>query len=242
MTWLIVCVVVLVIGLIIRGVQAANRRAEVAGFQSFAGSASSSFPFEPGENIELALVARDMGAMRRLQDDAVKDDYPSSFPLVSCTSFRLVVQMSVTDRTTDLVGSFPPIRTDLRRRIGDQFGSDRQVSSCSWRWEMFSSVLTAGETVGLIWTNERGVGTLALTFLAPTDRSRFISAALNAISAARSRAGLIPIEPAIDAAGPDYLFADARVICSDCGAVINAEDRFCTGCGVLVTRLEGVES
>ncbi len=245
MIWLIVCIVVIVISLIIRGVRAANRRQEIAGFQSYAGAAVPTFPLEVGESIIISLAARDLGAVRRVEDDAIKDDYPSSFPLVACTSARLVVQMSVTDRTTDLAGSFPPKVVDLRRRIGEQFaGTDHRVSSCAWPWQSISSVVAEGDTAALIWENERGSGAVLLTFMSLQDQGQFVSTALAAIAAARARIGFEPAQPSHTADGTshDYSFPSAQTICSDCGTVIDPAERFCTGCGIRVFRLEAAES
>lgn len=245
MTWLIICVVALVISLIVRGVRAANRRQQIAGFQSYASTASPTFPLESGESIITTIAARDLGAMRRLEDDAIKDDYPSSYPLVACTSARLVVQMSVTDRTTDLAGSFAARRVDLRRRIGEQFGgADQRVSSCEWPWQSISSVIAEGDAVALLWESERGSGAVMLTFMNQQDLSQFVSTALGAISAARTQLGLLPAEPShtVDAGSHDYSFTGAQTICSDCGTVIESNERFCVGCGVRVFRLEVAES
>jgi hypothetical protein len=245
MTWLIVCIIVIVISGIIRGVRAANRRQEIAGFQSYAGTAVPTFPLEVGESIVTSLAARDLGAVRRIEGDAIKDDYPSSFPLVACTSARLVIQMSVTDRTTDLSGSFPPRRVDLRRRIGEQFsGTDHRISSCAWPWQSISWVVAEGDTSALLWENERGSGAVLLTFMTLQGQSQFVSTALAAISAARSRLGFEPAQPSHTADGTshDYSFRSAQTICSDCGTVIDPVERFCTGCGIRVFRLEAAES
>jgi hypothetical protein len=244
MTWLIISVIAIVIGLIIRGVRAANRRQEIAGFQDYASSGSPRFPLEPGESILTTVAARDLGAARRLEDDAIKDDYPSSYPLVACTSARLVVQMSVTDRTTDLSGTFPPKRVDLRRRIGEQFESDQRVSSCEWPWQSISSVIAEGDTAALLWESERGSGAVMLTFMSQQDGSQFVSTALGAISAVRARLGLLPGEPSHMMAGGsnEYSFVGAQMICSDCGTVIESEERFCIGCGIRVIRLEAADS
>lgn len=244
MTWLIVCVVGLVIGLIIRGIRGANRRQQIAGFQSYASTAAPTFPLAPGETILATFAARDLGAVRHIEDDAIKDDYPSSFPLVACTSARLVVQMSVSDRTTDLAGSFPATRVDLRFRIGEQFtGTDHRVSSCEWPWQSISSIVAESNAAGLLWNNEHGTGAVMLTFLTPQDQSQFLTAALDVISAVRTRFGLVPAQPTrtIDGNSTDYSFADAQMICSDCGTVIEPAERFCTGCGVRVFRLEAAE-
>jgi hypothetical protein len=245
MTWLIICIVVIAISLIVRGVRAANRRQEIAGFQSYASTAVPTFPLEPGESIITTIAARDLGAMRRVQSDAIKDDYPSSYPLVTCTSARLVVQMAVTDRTTDLAGSFPPGRVDLRRRIGEQFGgTDRRVSSCQWSWQSISWVIAESDTAALLWECERGSGAVTLTFNNQQDQSQFISTSLGAISAARTRLGLLPVEPGhtTDGTSHDFSFPNAQTICSDCGTVIDPAERFCTGCGIRVFRLEAAES
>lgn len=245
MTWLIISLVALTISLIIRGVRAANRRQQIAGFQSYASTASPTFPLEPGESIITTIAARDLGAMRRLEDDAIKDDYPSSYPLVACTSARLVIQMSVTDRTSDLTGSFAPRRVDLRRRIGEQFGgADQRVSSCEWPWQSIASVIAEGDAAALLWENERGSGAVTLTFMNLQDRSLFVSTALRAISAARAQLDLLPAEPShtVDAGSNEYSFADAQTICSACCTVIASDERFCVGCGVRVFRLEVAES
>jgi len=245
MTYLIVSVVALVIGLIIRGVRASNRRQQIAGFQSYASTASPAFPLAPGETIITTIAARDLGAMRRIQDDAIKDDYPSSFPLVACTSTRLVIQMSVTDRTTDLGGSFVARRVDLRRRIGEQFAdADQRVSSCEWPWQSISSIVAEGNTAALLWESERGSGAVMLTFMNDQDQDNFVSTAVAVISATRAALGFIPAEPshAIEGGSNDYSFTGAQTICSDCGTVIEADDRFCVGCGVRVYRLEAAES
>lgn len=237
--------VILVIGLIVRGVRAATRRAEVAGFENFAQAATPSFPLQPGEVIQLTLAARDLGAARRLENDAVTDEYPASFPLVACTSNRLVIQMSVTDKTTDLAGSFSPRRPDLRRRIGEQFvGTERRVSSCEWTWETISSIIAEGDTAGLLWESERGSGAVMLSFMSVSDQARFVSTAAAAITAARGRVGLLPPEPVVthDGGSVDYAFPGAQVVCADCGSVILPDDSFCTGCGVRVFRLATAES
>ena len=245
MTALIVLAVGLVIGLIIRGVRSANRRAEVAGFETFAQAAAPSFPLQPGEVVQLTLAARDLRAARRLENDAIADEYPASFPLVACTSSRLVIQMSITDKTTDLAGSFSPRRPDLRRRIGEQFtGADRRVSGCEWEWETISSIIAEGDTAGLLWESERGSGAVMLTFMSPSDQAHFVSTATGAVSAARARLGLLPPGPVVtqDGGSSDYGFAGALVICAECGTVIAPEDSFCTGCGVRVFRLAAAES
>ena len=245
MTVLIVCVVILVIGLIVRGVRAANRRAEVAGFESFAQTAPPSFPLQPDEVVQLTLVGRDLRAARRLENDAITDEYPSSFPLVACTSSRLIIQMSVTDKTTDLAGSFSPRRPDLRHRIGEQFiGPDRRVSCCEWGWETISSIIAEGDTAGLLWQSERGSGAVMLTFMTVPDQARFVSTATASITAARGRVGLLPFEPLVTQDGDrsDHAFPGARTVCADCGSVVLPEDSFCTGCGVRVFRLEAAES
>lgn len=236
---------ILVIGLIVRGVRAATRRAEVSGFEAFAQSATASFPLQQGEVIQLTLAARDLGAVRRLENDAITDEYPGSFPLVACTSARLVVQMSVTDKTTDLTGVFRPRRPDIRRRIGEQFsGDDRRVSSCEWDWATISSVIAEGDTAGFLWHNERGSGAVVLTLMSLPDQARFVSTAIAAITAARGSLGIQPSAPVVtqDDGSVDYAFPDAQVICSDCGSVILPTDGFCTGCGVRVVRLAGADS
>lgn len=243
MTVLVVSIIIIAIGLIVRGVRAANRRQELAGFQEYASVAAPAFPLQAGETVELAIAARDLRAARRLEDDAISDEYPASFPLVVCTANRLVVQMSVTDKTTDLSGSFPPRRPDLRRRIGEQFiGADRTVSSCEWPWETIGSLLADGDTAGLVWESERGSGAVMLTFMSPADQARFVSAALTAITSARTRVGLLPAEAVRtqdgdSGTGSDYAFPGAHVLCADCGTLISPEDRFCTGCGIRVFRL-----
>jgi len=245
MTVLIVCVVILLIGLIVRGVRASNRRQEVAGFQEYASSGHVSFPLMAGERVDLTVAARDLRAARRLEDDAITDEYPASFPLVTCTSTRLVVQMSVTDKTTDLTGSFPPRRPDLRRRIGEQFlGADRSVSSCEWPWETISSVVAEADTCGLVWDSERGSGAVMLSFMSPSDQTRFVTSAVAAIASARTRVGLLPAaaDRTQDGGRSDFEFPGAQVDCADCGAVVAREDRFCTGCGIRVVRLEGADS
>jgi len=237
--------VIVVIGLIVRGVRAAARRAQVEGFESFAQSGMTSFPLREGEVVLLSLAARDLGAVRRLEDDVVSDEYPASFPLAACTSERLVIQMSVTDKTTDLTGSFPPRRPDLRRRIGEQFiGAERRVSSCEWPWPTISSVIAEGDTAGLSWQSDRGSGAVVVTFMSAADQARFVSAATGAITAARGRLQLQPAAASVsqDDGSWDYSFAGAQVICSDCGTVIQPDDSFCTGCGVRVFRLEAADS
>ncbi len=241
----IAVVAILVIGLIIRGVRAADRRAEVAGFETFAEAAAASFPLQPGEVVQLTLAARDLRAARRLENDAITDEYPSSFPLVVCTSSRLVIQMSVTDKTTDLAGSHPPRLPDLRRRIGEQFaGAERRVSSCGWPWETISSIIAEGDAAGLLWGSERGSGAVMLTFMSIPDQARFVSTAIAAITAVRGRLALLPPAPVAtqDGGSLDYSFPGAQVLCSDCGSVILTEDSFCTGCGLRVVRLAEAES
>jgi hypothetical protein len=236
MTYLIVCVVALVIGVIVRGVRASNRRQQIVGYQSYASTASPAFPLDSGETIITTIAARDLGAMRRIEDDAIKDDYPSSFPLVACTSTRLVIQMSVTDRTTDLAGSFAARRVDLRRRIGEQFGdADQRVSSCEWPWQSIASIIAEGNAAALLWESERGSGAVMLTFMNEQDQGSFVSTAVAVITATRSKLGLMPADPShtIDGGSNDYSFTDAQTICSDC---------FCVGCGVRVYRLEAAES
>jgi hypothetical protein len=244
MTVLIVCVIIIVIGVIVRAVRASNRRQEVAGFQEYASAAAPAFPLEPGEVIRLTVAARDLRAARRLENDAVTDEYPSSFPLVACTSTRLVIQMSLSDRTTDLTGSFPPRIPDLRRRIGEQFsGAERAASSCEWRWEAITSILAEGDTVGVLWESERGSGAVMLTFMSPADQSRFVSTAVTAITDARTRVGILPAATQqLDGASTDYVFPGAQLICSECATIITLEDRFCTGCGTRVFRFAGAES
>ena len=240
MTVLIVCAVIVVIGLVVRGVRAANRRQQVAGYEEYARSAAPAFPIAEGENVLLSLAARDLGAARRLENDAIRDDYPGSFPLVVCTDTRLVVQMSVTDRTTDLAGSYPPRRPDLSHRIGEQFsGADRRVSSCYWPWETIDSIVSDSSSAGLTWTDERGAGAVMLGFLTPADQQRFLACALSAVTAARTRLGMLPASAVrtVDGSVTDT-FAGARVECSACGAVIDSGDRFCTGCGAHIVRLE----
>lgn len=237
--------VILVIGLIVRGVRAANRRAEVEGFETFAQSATASFPLHPGEVVQLSLAARDLGAVRRLENDTITDEYPASFPLVACTSERFVIQMSVTDKTTDVSGSFPPRRPDLRRRIGEQFiGAERRVSSSEWAWQSISSIIAEGDTAGLVWQSQRGSGAVMVTFMSTSDQARFVSTANAAITAARTRLELQPATATVsqDGGSFDYEFAGAQVICSDCGSVIQPDDSFCTGCGVRVIRLAVADS
>lgn len=236
---------ILVIGLVVRGVRAAARRAEVGGFESFAQSGAASFPLHPGEVIQLSLAARDLGAVRRLENDSITDEYPASFPLVACTSERLVIQMSVTDKTTDLSGSFPPRRPDLRRRIGEQFiGAERRVSSCEWAWQTISSIIAEGDTAGLVWQSERGSGAVMVTFMSVSDQASFVSTATGAITAARSRLDLQPAAATVshDGGSSECEFAGAQMICSDCGSVIQPDDSFCTGCGVRVIRLQAADS
>jgi hypothetical protein len=243
MTALIIIAIAATISLIIRAVRASNRRQEVAGFQSYASAASPAFPLEPGETVTLSVAARDLSAARRLENDQVADEYPGSFPLVVCTSTRLVVQMSVTDKTTDLNGSYPPRRPDLRRRIGEQFiGADRRVSSCEWPWQTVDTVLAQGDTAGLMWVSERGTAGLRLTFMSIADQNRFVTTALAAISAARARIGIVPSDATPGVDNTEYLFPGAQVICADCGTVIDAGDQFCTGCGIHVFRLENAGS
>jgi hypothetical protein len=242
MLYLAILIVAIVIGVIVRAVRASNRRAEMAGFQNYASTAAPAFPLQPGETVTLSVAARDLGAARRLEGDAITDEYPGSFPLVSCTSLRLVIQMSVTDRTTDLDGSHPPKRPDLRHRIGEQFvGSDRRVSSCEWPWETISSMMAEGDTAALLWESQLGSGAAMLTFNSVADQARFVTVAVAAISASRTRHGLLPADPTRtvdDSAGTEYSFPGAQVTCSDCNATILPEDRFCTGCGEHVFRLE----
>jgi hypothetical protein len=243
MLYLSFLIVVIVIGVIVRAVRASNRRAETAGFQSYATTAKPAFPLQPGEAITLSVAARDLGAARRLAGDAITDEYPGSFPLVSCTSTRLVIQMSVTDRTTDLVGTYPPKRPDLRHRIGEQFaGADRRVSSCEWPWQTISSIVAEGDTVALLWGSQLGSGAAMLTFNSVGDQARFLTVAVAAIAASRTRADIVPPEPTrtVDdgSSSSEFDFPGAQIFCSDCGTVILTEDRFCTGCGERVFRLE----
>jgi hypothetical protein len=245
MTYLVILIVAAGIGFIVRAVRASGRRQEMAAFEVHASSAAPAFPLRSGEVITLAVAARDLGALRRLVDDTIADQYPSSFPLVACTSERLVIQMSVTDRTTDLTGLIPPRRPDLRHRIGEQFTSaDHQVSSCEWPWATISSLIAAGDTAGLLWESERGSGAVTLTFMSVGDQTRFVTTAVAAITTARSLEGILPVEPAriVDGETVTSTFAGARVLCSDCGAPIPMEDRYCTGCGVLVFRLARADS
>jgi len=245
MLTLIAIGIIVIIGLIVRGVRAAARRGQVEGFENFAQSGTASFPLHPGEVVLVSLAARDLGSVRRLENDAISDEYPASFPLVACTSERLVIQMSVTDKTTDLTGSYPPRRPDLRRRIGEQFiGAERRVSSCEWEWQTISSIIAEGDTAGLAWQSERGSGAVVVTFMSVSDQARFVSAATSAITAARGRLDLQPAGPTVsqDDGSLDHAFAGAQVICSDCGTVIQPDDSFCTGCGVRVFRLEAADS
>ena len=81
MTYLVILIVVVGIGFIVRAVRASGRRQEMAAFEVHASSAAPSFPLRSGEVITLAVAARDLGALRRLVDDTIADQYPSSFPL-----------------------------------------------------------------------------------------------------------------------------------------------------------------
>jgi hypothetical protein len=245
MIWLIAVIVILSIGAIVRAVRAANRRQEMASFQTYASTAEPAFPLRTSESVLLAVAAHDFGAVRRLADDVITDEYPASFPLVACTSERLVIQMSVTDRTTDLNGSFPPRTPDLRHRIGEQFlGAERRISSCEWPWACVASIVASGDSAGFLWANERGSGAVTLSFMSVGDQARFVTTATAAIASARMREGITPIDPTRiqDDGDVEYLFPEARILCSDCGATILSGDQFCTGCGYQIFRLETAES
>jgi hypothetical protein len=245
LTYFVVLLVAAGIGFIVRALRASRRRQEMAAFETHASSATPAFPLRSDEMITLTLAARDLGALRKIVDDTIADEYPSSFPLVACTTERLVIQMSVTDRTTDLTGSIPPRKPDLRERIGEQFaGVERRVSSCEWPWATISSLIAAGDTAALLWASERGSGAVTLTFISASDQARFVTTAVAAITTARTLDGIFPAEPTriVDDDTVDSTFAGARVLCSDCGVTIFTEDYYCTGCGVPVFRLEPADS
>lgn len=244
MIWLIVVISILLIGAISRAVRASHRRQEMASFQTYAKIVENTFPLHAGESITFTVAARDLGAVRRLASDTITDDYPSSFPLVTVTTERLVIQMSVSDRTTDLIGSFPPRRPDLAQRIGEQFlGGERGISSSEWPWICVSSVMAEADTAGVLWANECGSGAVTLTFMSIADQNRFVTTATSAMTAARSLAGIVPAEPVptSDGGTVEYDFPNARVLCSNCGSVILAEDHFCTGCGCRIVRFQTAE-
>jgi hypothetical protein len=214
-------------------------------FQHHLAGLQPPFALNPDETVLLAQVGRDLGAVRSVVSESpTEDSYPGCFPLVYCSSQRLVVLMSTTDRPTAITGVYPVRQPDLHQRIGEQFeGSNgRFVSSASWRWETIGMVVAEDSEVGLSWTDRDGVAAVLLSFVNPSDRIRFVDQAIALIRERRSQLTLVPEDPETVAEGAQttFTFANALVTCSTCSTSIATGDRYCTGCGAPVTRMEHV--
>ncbi len=246
--YLLIAVVALAIALLIRFVIVpALRRSSAASdlslYRHHLAGLQPPFVLTDGERVVLSLVARDLGAVRNLASDSTTQDaFPASFPLVFCTSQRLVVLMSTTDRPTAITGTYPARQPNLRERIGEQFdeSNGRFVSSASWRWETIGMMVAEGREVGLSWTDREGVGIALLGFVDATDLGHFVTESIGLIGACRGRAGISPSAPASSTEGAQttYTFEHPLVTCATCSTPIADSDRFCTGCGAVVARME----
>jgi hypothetical protein len=246
--YVLIPVIVLVVVLFIRLViQPAMRRSGAASdlsmFQHHLANLQPPFTRNPGETVALSFVARDLGAVRSIVGESpTEDSFPGSFPLVFCTSQRLIVLMSTTDRPTAITGTYPARQPNLHHRIGEQFdgATSRIVSSASWRWETIGMVVAEDRSVGLSWQDREGAAVVLLAFIDVDEKNRFVDQAAALIEVCRRDASLSPAGAEIETEGDQttFTFADPLVTCSSCDTTIVAVDRFCTGCGAPVTRME----
>lgn len=246
--YLIILFVFVAVGLLIRLViRPALRRSSAASdlslFRNHLAGLQPPFALNVCETVALSLVARDLGAIRNIVGESPTEDaFPGAFPLVFCTSDRLVVLMSTTDRPTAITGTYPAREPNLHERIGEQFddANGRFVSSASWRWESIGMIVAEDRNVGLSWTDREGVGVVLLAFTDVSEQGRFVNQAVTLTESCRRRAALSPEGPQIDTefGQTTFSYKDPLVTCSSCSTRIVAGDRFCTGCGAPVGRME----
>jgi hypothetical protein len=238
-------VVIIVILLIVAGIRAAIRRSnsasELSQFRHHLAAIRTPFALEPDERVVSSTLAHDLGAVRGFPDgSSTEDKYPACFPLVYLTNLRFVVLMSTTDKPTAITGTYPANLVNLRQRIGEQFSNERGgfVSSASCRWESVSSVIVSAGSVGFGWTDREGVGAVIIQLM--ENAESFVQTALQCITDARRALEIDPAEATgeLDSTGLTYTFENAAVICASCGARIEPTERFCTGCGGTVRRME----
>jgi hypothetical protein len=242
---IIVAVVVIVILLIVAGIRSAIRRSnsasELSQFRHHLAAIRTPFALETDEQVVFSLLAHDLGAVRGFPDgSSTEDKYPACFPLVYLTNLRFVILMSTTDKPTAITGTYPANLVNLHQRIGEQFSNERGgfVSSASCRWESVSSVVVSAGSVGFGWTDREGVGAVIVELM--ENAETFVQTAVQCITDARRTLAIEPAEAtgALDSTGLTYTFDDAAVICASCGARIDRAERFCTGCGGAVRRME----
>ena len=246
--YLIITVVMLGIALLIRfvirpAVRSARAAADLSQFQHHLAALATPFALTARETVTLSFVARDLGAIRNVAGESpTEDSYPASFPLVFATSERLVVLMSTTDHPTAISGIYPARQPNLRFRIGEQFdgATGGSVSSASWRWETVGMVVAEEREVGLSWTDGQGVGVVLLSFMDTSDQSRFVMQATAAIRGCRASSVLLPADPetTVEGAQTTFTFDKPMIICSRCSTAVADGERFCTGCGARVARME----
>jgi hypothetical protein len=201
------------------------------------------FALGEGERMTRSFLGRNLGAMRQLaKGGTTEDNYPGSFPLVYATNERIVILMSNNDQPSAITGIYPAAQPNLRRRIGEQFGDDqgRFVSSVSLRWDTLTDVVTNGTRVALAWTDREGDGTVYLTLSNLAETPALVDTCVGAVRAVRTAAGTAAANGTVLTMGATsyYSFEGAQVTCADCGSTITPGDRFCTGCGAPVQKLE----
>jgi hypothetical protein len=238
-------VIVIVILLIVAGIRSAIRRSnsasELSQFQHHLAAIRTPFDLASDERVLSSVLAHDLGAIRGFPDgSSTVDEYPACFPLVYLTNLRFVVLMSTTDKPTAITGTYPANLVNLRQRIGEQFSTERGgfVSSASCRWESVNSIIVSAGSVGFGWTDREGVGAVIVELM--ENAENFVQTAAQCITDARTALAIIPAEATVDldSTGLTYSFDNAAVICGSCGARIEPTERFCTGCGGAVSRME----
>jgi hypothetical protein len=238
-------VIVIVILLIVAGIRAAVRRSnsatDLSQFRHHLAAIRTPFDLGPDERVVTSVLAHDLGAIRGFPDgSSTVDEYPACFPLVYLTNLRFVVLMSTTDKPTAITGTYPASLVNLHQRIGEQFSTERGgfVSSASCRWESVNSIIVSSGSVGFGWTDREGVGAVIVELM--ENAESFVRTAAQCIADARHALAIDPAEAtvALDSTGLTYTFDDAAVICATCGTRIERTERFCTGCGGAVRRME----
>jgi hypothetical protein len=246
--YLIFFVILFGIALLIRlvivpAMRRSSSATDLATYRHHLASLQPPFPLGTGETVIQSQVARDLGAIRNVVGESPTEDaFPASFPFVYCTSDRLVVLMSTTDRPTAITGTYPARQPDLRHRIGEQFddSNGRFVSSTSWLWESVGIVVAKDCNAGLAWMDGEGVGVVMLAFPEVAEQGRFVNQAVALIQSRRRRAALTPEPPEVETEDGQatFTFTDPLVACSKCSTPIVTGDRFCTGCGAPIARME----
>jgi hypothetical protein len=246
--YVIVSIVVLAIVLLIRlviqpALKRSSNASDLSRYQHHLSGLRPPFALHSGETVIASLVARDLGAVRGVTGESPTEDaFPASFPLVYCTSERLVVLMSTTDQPTAITGTYPAHQPNLHHRIGEQFGESngRYVSSASWRWAQFGMVVADDREVGLSWSDREGAAVVMIGFVEAGDLARFVNHATALVQEDRIRAVATPGEAHVVTDGTEttFTFEGPLVICATCSTTLADGDRYCTGCGAPVARKE----